>query len=287
VSRDLYGKAPPRQEPGISRRSLFGFGFTARARADIDYDGVTERVATGWGHEDHEPLLRAIEPAAAVLVELAGVHLGQRVLDAAAGDGNVAAAALGRGADLEACDIAPQMVARGWGRCPEARWRTADVQELPYEDEAFDAVLSSFGAVLAPRAKRTARELVRVVRPGGVVALTAWVPRGLPGRMDELVEEQAPLPDGVRSPVQWGVQDVARQRLEPLLDDLELRMRTVPLSFPDPEAFFEALVRAAPLDAGQREAIRPRFDQLLASCNDAPPGVQVAGRYLIAIGRRP
>jgi SAM-dependent methyltransferase len=287
VTRDLYGKAPPREEPGISRRSLFGLRFTARARADIDYDGVTERVAAGWGHEGHDALLRAIEPAAGVLVELAGVHLGQRVLDAAAGDGNVAAAALARGAEVEACDIAAAMVGRGWDRCPDARWRIADVQDLPYEDEAFDAVLSSFGAVLAPRARRTARELVRVVRAGGVLALTAWVPRGLPGRMDELIEQQAPLPDGVRSPAQWGVQDVARRRLEPLLDDLELRMRTLPLSFPDPDAFFEALVRAAPLDADQREAIRPRFEQLLASCNDAPPGVQVAGRYLIAIGRRP
>jgi hypothetical protein len=90
----------------------------------------------------------------------------------------------------------------------------------------------------------------------------------------------------VHSPAQWGVQEVARRRLEPLLDDLELRTRTVTLSFPDPDAFFAALVHPNPLDAGQREAIRSLFDQLLASCNNAPPGVQVDGRYLIALGRR-
>jgi SAM-dependent methyltransferase len=292
VTRDVYGRPPPRQPDRISRRSLFGLGLSARAREDIDYDGVTERVREGWARDGHEPLLRAIEPVAQVLVELADVGPGQRVLDAAAGDGNVAAAALALGAEVDACDIAT--ADRGRARCPDARWRLADVQELPYEDGAFDAVLSSFGAALAPRVRRTVRELVRVVRPGGVLALTWWVPRGLPGRMDELVEQHAPLPDGVRSPADWGVQAIVRQRLEPLLEDLELRMRTVPLSFTDADAFFGALVRSTPLDAGQRAAIRPPFDELLASCNNAPPPpgdaprpVQVDARYLIALGRRP
>jgi SAM-dependent methyltransferase len=292
VTRDVYGRPPQRQPGRISRRSLLGLGFTARARADIDYDGVTDRVRAGWERDGHGPLLRAIEPVAEVLVELAGVGPGRRVLDAAAGDGNVTAAALERGAEVDACDIA--MADRGRARCPEARWRTADVQALPYEDGAFDAVLSSFGAALAPAARRTARELVRVARPGGVVALTAWVPRGLPGRLDELVEAEAPLPDGVRSPADWGVQAVVRQRLEPLLEPFELRTRTVRLAFADADALFEALLRPAPLDVDQRAAIRPAFDDLLASCNNAPPPpddaprpVEIDARYLIALGRRP
>ena len=291
MTRDIYAKAPARvggAQSRMSRRALLRLGFTARARADIDYDGVTERVRAGWERDGHESLLRAIEPAAGVLVELAEVGPGQRVLDAAAGDGNVAAAALARGAAVDACDLAPAMVERGRARCPDARWRTADVQELPYGDGAFDAVLSSFGAVLAPRARRAAHELVRVARPGGVVALTAWIPRGLPGRLDEFVEQLAPLPDGVRSPAEWGVQAVARERLEPLLDGVQLRTRTVPLTFPDADAFFAALVHPTPLGADERITFRGVFDQLLASCNNVPPpAVQVDGRYLIAIGRRP
>ena len=61
------------------------------------------------------------------------------------------------------------MVELGRERVPRANWLRADVQDMPYPNGAFDAVLSSFGAVLAPRAKRTARELVRVTAPGGVV----------------------------------------------------------------------------------------------------------------------
>ena len=287
MSRDVFEPPPPRRAAGVSRRALFGFGLLARARAEIDYEGVTERVADGWERDGHEPLLRALEPVAGTLVELAGVEEGRRVLDAAAGDGNVAAAALARGAEVSACDLAGNMVTRGRARVPQARWRHADVQELPYAEGAFDAVLSSLGAVLAPRARRTARELVRVVRPGGVVGLTAWVPKGLPGRVDELVESVAPLPEGMRSPAAWGVQEVARQRLEPLLDDLELRTFVVRFTFPDADAFFAALLRPHPLDDAQRAALRPELARVLASCQNPSDGVEVDSRYLLAIGRRP
>jgi SAM-dependent methyltransferase len=287
VTRDVFARPPGRQSQGMSRRALLRLGFTARARADIDYDGVTEQVRAGWERDGHEPWLRAIEPAAELLVELAGVQAGQRVLDAAAGDGNVAAAAHARGAEVDAVDLARAMTERGRARVPDARWRAGDVQALPYPDGGFDAVLSTFGAALAPRARRTARELARVVRPGGVVALTAWVPRGLPGRLDELVV----LPDGVRPPADWGMQAVVRQRLEPLLGELEVRARTVQLRFPSTDAFFAALLRP---HSGDFEAVRPWLHRLLDSCNNAPPAadggtraVEIDARYLAVLGRRP
>lgn len=280
MTRDVFSRPPGRRPERLSRRALLGLGWPARARADIDYDSVSERVKAGWEREGHEPWLRAIEPAAEVLVELADIGPGARVLDAAAGDGNVTRAALARGAEIDACDFAREMTARGQARCPEARWQIGDVQALPYSDGEFDAVLSTFGAVLAPRARRTANELVRVVKPGGVVGLTAWVPRGLPGRLDELVV----LPDGVRSPADWGVQAVVQERLELLLEGLALRTRTVQLRFDDADAFFAALVRPHALDLDE---VRPWLEQLLASCNNAPPPrVEIDARYLVAIGRR-
>jgi SAM-dependent methyltransferase len=280
VTRDVFAKPPERRPQGLSRRALLRLGWTARARSDIDYDGVTERVRAGWERDGHEPWLRAIEPVAEVLVELAQVGPGRRVLDAAAGDGNVTRAALARDAEVDACDLARAMTERGRARCPDARWRVGDVQALPYPDGSFDAVLSSFGMVLAPRARRTARELLRVTRPGGLVALTAWVPRGLPGRLDELVL----LPDGVRPPADWGVQAVMQQRLEPLLEDLEVRTRTVQLRFDTADAFFEALLRPHALEFDEA---RPWFERLLSSCNNLPPPqVEVDARYLVAMGRR-
>jgi len=184
-----------------------------------------------------ETLLRALEPVEAVL---AGAAVAGDVLD-----------------------------------LPLTAWRDLDLQDLPYPDATFDGVRSSFGAALAPRPRRMARELARVVRPGGVVALTAWVPRGLPGRADELVER----PEGVRAPSDWGRQEVMTQRLAPLLDELELRTRTVQLRFADSAELAAAL--HVPPD------LRPQLDRLLASCNNVAEGVEIDARYLLAVGRRP
>ena len=176
--------------------------------------------------------------------------------------------------------------ARGAGASGRVAWRVADVQALPYPDETFDCVLSSFGAQLAPRPLQAAGELARVARPGGFVALTAWIPRGLPGRMEELVERHAPLPDGVPGPHQWGIESVARRRLAPLLEDLQMRARTLSLRFDSADAAFEALVRAEPLDEEHREAVRPGFERLLSSCNNRPPAAEIDARYLVVLGRR-
>jgi SAM-dependent methyltransferase len=275
----------------VSRRSLLRIPRGSAAAREIDFDSAHERVLRGWENGPHEGLLRAIAPAAEVLVELAAPAPGEEVLDAGAGDGNLALSAARAGADVYACDLSPSMVERGRARSEgeglPVAWRVADVQELPYPDEHFDAVLSSFGASHAPRALRAAAELVRVARPGALVGLTAWVPRGLPGRLDELVDAVDPLPDGVLLPSAWGREEVVRRRLVPLLDDLELRTRTLRLTWDTPNLAFEALSAPYGLDAEARAALRPDFDRLLASCNDRPPGVELSARYLIALGRRP
>jgi SAM-dependent methyltransferase len=158
---------------------------------------------------------------------------------------------------------------------PLTAWRDLDLQYLPYGDASFDGVRSCFAAALAPRPRHTARELARVVRPGGVLAMTAWVPRGLPGRADELLER----PEGVRAASDWGRQDVMTERLAPLLDELELRARTVQLRFADGGELADAL-HVPP-------ALRPQYERLLASCNNAFQGVEIDARYLVAVGRRP
>ena len=289
--RDTYGKPPAKGAAGgadsaISRRSLLRLRLSGVAKRDVDHHAFTDRLRMAWDRDGHEPLLRQLEPAAELLADLALVAPGKRVLDAGAGDGNVALAAVRRGAEVDACDFALRMVERGRLRCPSAFWRVADVQELPYDDGEFDAVLSSFGAHLAPNPREAAEELVRVTRPGGFVALAAWIPRGLPGRMHELTERFAPLPDGVPQPDRWGVEEVARRRLGPLLEDLQLRTRTLPLRFDSPDAAFETLLRAHLLDEQDHKALRPRFERLLSSCNSGAPAVEIDARYLALVGRR-
>jgi SAM-dependent methyltransferase len=293
--RDVYGKPPPQSRPleeqVVSRRSLLRIPRGGMAAAEIDFESAHNRVFEGWDAAPHLELLRALEPAAGALTDLAELEPGDSVLDVGAGDGNVALRAADAGAEVDACDLSPAMVGRGRMRTEGAGadigWLVADAQRLPYSDESFDAVLSSFGASHAPRALRTTRELVRVVRPGGLIALTAWVPRGLPGRLDELVADVAPLPDGVLWPSAWGSGAAVRRRLGPLLENLQLRTRTLRMNWPSATHAFEVLTAPYGLHEYALAALRPAFDRLLASCNDRPPEVELNARYLIVTGRKP
>jgi ubiquinone/menaquinone biosynthesis C-methylase UbiE len=275
MQRDGYAR-PPRDPQAVSRRDLLRLGRGPLFAADIDHDGATERIRAAWDRDGHEPLLRALEPVADALVSLAGVGPGHRVLDAATGDGNLARASLARGAHVDACDLAPSMLTRAARRCPDARFTLGDVQALPYPDGTFDAVLSSFGFALAPRPRRTAHELVRVCRAGGTVTLAAWAPRGLPGRLDDWIAR----PSGIPAPALWGHEPRLRQRLEPLLDAIIVRTRTVTLEFASPDALFQQLV--APED--RTATVRAGFDALLEASNDRPGATVVSARYLLVSG---
>ena len=161
----------------------------------------------------------------------------------------------------EACDLSRAMVARGRERVPGrvlgARRRAGPA----VSGRRRSTRCSRASGRCSPRAPAaTARELVRVTRPGGVVALTAWQPNSLPGRVERL----APLPEGVRSPADWGREDVARKRLESLLDDVEVQTHTVRLAFEDEDALLAALcarrswsrpARAARLRRGVRRRL--------------------------------
>lgn len=272
----------------MSRRSLLRL---PTPRAEPNFEALTATICAAWQRDGHAPLLRQLEPAAGVLAPLLELRSGHRVLDVGAGDGNIALAAAGEGATVWACDLAPRMVELGRARTAAAGhavdWQQADVQALPYPDASFDSVASAFGANLAPNVPRAACELVRVTRPGGKVAIASWVPRGLPGRVDELVDAVAPRPPGVPRPSDWGVEAIVRRRLGPLLEGLEVRTRTLTLSFASAEEAFVALTLAYPPAEARRAALRPAFDRVLASCNNLPPSVQIDARYLVAVGILP
>ncbi|UUY04053.1 class I SAM-dependent methyltransferase [Svornostia abyssi] len=289
--RDVYSSPPPpprrTDETRVSRRALFGLRMTGRARAEIDFEGATARVRTDAEAALAWPVLDQLGPVAEVLADLTEVARGDRVLDAGAGDGNVSRACRARGARVDACDIAAAAIARGRERCePAVTWQQADIQALPYADDQFDVVISAFGAPLAPRPERAVDELVRVCRPGGRLAVAAWVPRGLPGGLTEFAEHVRPLPDGIPSPAAWGRDAVIRNLLGPHLEDLEVRTRTVRIAGLTPDELFTALARGT-FTAEQRDELRPAFDRLLASSSNDPAGVELDARYVVVSGTVP
>lgn len=158
------------------------------------------------------------------------------------------------------------------------------LSDLERQTARFDRVISAFGVGQDPAPDRAVGELARVAAPGGVVALTAWVPRGLPGRLHEFAEQIVPLPLGVPSPSEWGRADLATARFRQRFADVEVRTRIVRLSFADADSAFRAISASVPFPRERNDELRPAFDRLLASCNDAVEGVQIPGRYLLVRG---
>jgi SAM-dependent methyltransferase len=106
--------------------------------------------------------------------ELAGVERGQRVLDVGCGPGALTAQLVARGAAVSAVDPSPQFVAAARERNPGADVREANAEELPFEDDEFDATLAQLVVHFMADPLTGLREMARVTRTGGVVAACVW-----------------------------------------------------------------------------------------------------------------
>ena len=178
-----------------------------------------------------------------VLVEASGVRPGDRVLDVAAGSGNVAIPAALTGASVVASDLTPELLESGQRlaaeRGADIEWRQADAEALPFADGEFDTVLSCVGVMFAPHHETSADELVRVVRAGGTLGLINWTPEGFIGQMFATMKPYAPPPPaGAQPPPLWGNEDHVRALLGERVTDVAARRQTVRIeAFETAEAF--------------------------------------------------
>ncbi|GAA4931499.1 class I SAM-dependent methyltransferase [Streptomyces coeruleoprunus] len=162
-----------------------------------------------------------------------------RVLDVGTGSGPAALAAAGAGADVTGLDLEPGLVrvARDRARTAEltgaARFVVGDALALPFPDASFDAVLSTFGVMFAPDPARAAAELVRVCRPGGVVAVASWTPDGVMGRIAPTVTHHLPdRPDMPPPPTRWGEPARVHAWFAPLPATIRTRVAHVRVTYP-------------------------------------------------------
>ena len=165
-----------------------------------------------------------------VLVEACGISSGQRVLDVAAGSGNVAIRAAEAGAQVVASDLTAENFEPGRREAEkqgvELEWVEADAEALPFEDGEFDVVTSSLGAIFAPDHQAVADELLRVCRPGGTVGMINFTPEGLAGDFFRLFGEYAPPPPpGALAPVMWGSEEHVRELFGDRVTSLEMTRR--------------------------------------------------------------
>ena len=100
-------------------------------------------------------------------------------------------------------------------------WRTADAEDLPFDDAEFDVVMSCIGVMFAPHHQAAADELVRVCRPGGTIGVLSWTPEGFIGQMFATMKPYAPPPPPGASPAPlWGHVDHVRELFGDRVTDL-------------------------------------------------------------------
>jgi SAM-dependent methyltransferase len=201
-----------------------------------------------WSLGDYGEVAKRLMPHAEILAEAAGVCAGMSVLDVAAGNGNFAIAAARRGARVTASDLTPHMVEIGRARAVAEglaiEWLEADAEDLPFDTGHFDLAASVFGAMFAPQPERVAAELVRVVRPGGFVAMANYSDEGFLGQFSQLLHHYGPpAPNSLQSPFLWGDDDEIRRRFQGLTSSVEVTHHSLSFGFDSAEhalAFWEA-----------------------------------------------
>jgi SAM-dependent methyltransferase len=252
---------------------------------DAEDDGVEARKAAVrrlFGAE-YRPFGRRIEPVAGEVLGACAPEPGAELLDAGAGDGNLAIEAARRGAAVTACDLSGDQVRRGRLRSGEAgvdaRWVVADVEQLPFADGSFDVVASALGTVYAPRPRECLGEMFRVLRPGGRLVIATWTSAGLMAEILDLAGAHAPAvgsyrppPRGIEAPSRWGRYETLYRHLTGLARSFDCEPRRLRLSFASeaelagffldpPGPLAPAMARAGD---GERNRLRERVLELTA-----------------------
>jgi len=178
--------------------------------ATPDLGALKSRQQTAWASGDYAVIGTTLQIVGEQLAEACDLNWDEKVLDVAAGNGNATLAAARRGCVVTSTDYVPALLEQGAARARaeglDIDFETADAEALPYPDESFDAVLSTFGVMFAPDHARAASEMLRVCRGGGRIGLANWTPDSMVGHLFKIMGRQLPPPAGVKPPSNWGLE---------------------------------------------------------------------------------
>jgi SAM-dependent methyltransferase len=248
---------------------------------------VKTRQQAAWASGDYAVVGTTLQIVGEDLCEALDIRAGQKVLDVAAGNGNVSLAAARRWCEVTATDYVQKLLDRARERASadhlDIAFREADAEALPFEDGSFDTVVSTFGVMFTPNQERAAAELVRVCRPGGKIGLANWTPDGFIGQLFKTIGKHVPPPAGVKSPALWGTRERIAELFNAHGSAIETRERHFVFRYRSPEHWLEifrtyygpVLKAFAALDASAQAALAADLTALIARFNRSGDGTMV------------
>ena len=269
----------------------------SEARTEIDE--LKSKLRTTWMSGDFDKIARTYEPSAVEFIERLALAPGTRVLDVACGSGNLSLPAARAGAVVTGLDIAPNLLETARQRASaeglKISFDEGDAEQLTYAEASFDAVVTMFGAMFAPRPQKVTEELLRVCRPGGRIAMATWTPSGFIGQMFKATAAHVP-PPSFPSPLLWGDEATVRERFGREVAELQLTRRMTSFRLPlTPEqtvdyfrTWYGPTLRAfGALDGDGQAALRRDLVRLWSEHNQAADGTtDVKSEYLEVVAVR-
>ena len=228
-----------------------------------------QRQRATWDAGDYATLSERIAEVGELVASRASIEPGMRVLDVACGTGNAAMPAARAGGQVTGLDLAPKLLEQGKAKAEkeglQIEWVEGDAEELPFEDDSFDRVLSTFGHMFAPRHQQTADEMIRVCRPGGAIVLATWTAEGVFGALSAAgVPFMPPPPDFASPPVLWGTEDHVRRMFASAATGFELERHVNWQEDDSIESFADLFMERFPVMVTARQMLGERFAQLRA-----------------------
>ncbi len=258
-----------------------------------ELDALKNKQLAAWGSGDYSIIGTTLQIVGESLAEACDLRWDERVLDVAAGNGNATLAAARRGCKVTSTDYVGKLLERGAERARAERldvtFKVADAEALPFEDQSFDAVISTFGVMFAPAQSKAAAELARVCRSGGRIGLANWTPEGFIGQVFKTLGRRLPPPAGVQPAALWGVESHLQSLFAGQAASIDVNRRIFNFRYRSPAHFLDvfrtwygpvhkAFAALSPADAA---GLEEDLTQLLNKSNRAGPATLVVpGEYL-------
>src|SRR6478672_7150872 len=244
-----------------------------------DLAAIKARQQGAWSSGDYAVVGTTLQIVGEELCEAIDLRSSSKVLDVAAGNGNVTLAAARRWCEVTSTDYVPALLERGRERAAAERltvqFREADAEALPFGDASFDVVVSTFGVMFTPDQDKAAGELARVCKPRGKIGLANWTPQGFIGQLFKTLGKHLPPPAGVKSPALWGTKARLEEMFGAKASEIAAEPRMFVFRYRSPDhfldifkTFYGPMLKAfAALDANGQEALRRDLLALIGEFN--------------------